>query len=452
MKLVNNAILVVRRKPIQFITLLITITLVIVTISSSFKIKNAIGSIKENVEETVGVYISVKSPVNGYGLSYVEDLKTATEEYVNLLESIDDYDHVKYSSFSYLPFFSSFATLDISSAPEGTDQEPTLFVGINNPGFFDFNQSTDVKLISGRNFTKDEINNGDYKIIIPENTLNFEKKDFFKVGDSINIVIKSMDGMSNSLSRTFSVIGITDKGTHSSYACSNGNGCGFLFLTNSTIQKFSDEIRTEILDRQLHAGGIGYMTGESLIQIDNYNNLGKVVDKIKENIPQSEIEYQVVTSEDDMLRILEPLNNLGNLGEIVLYGGLILGFLVITLNIFLYLHSRIKNVAILLSLGAQKMHIIMQVVVEMIIVSLFAIPIGILLSNIVSVNILSKSLASNDLYQLSSEGMQKVVQSMNAISVTEVVLISVFTFAIMAIASIIPLLKLSKTNPKRILK
>ena len=105
MKLVNNAILVVRRKPIQFITLLITITLVIVTISSSFKIKNAIGSIKENVEETVGVYISVKSPVNGYGLSYVEDLKTATEEYVNLLESIDDYDHVKYSSFSYLTFF-----------------------------------------------------------------------------------------------------------------------------------------------------------------------------------------------------------------------------------------------------------------------------------------------------------------------------------------------------------
>lgn len=210
-----------------------------------------------------------------------------------------------------------------------------------------------------------------YKVLVHE---DFAKKNQLKSQDEIALdlidtVQSEANTGQNSKSHPFQIVGIFSGKKQEIYTgLSSDFSENMLFTDYEACQ----EIMGRTLDKQI-ANKISVFAADQ-------ESLERTLAKIKA-LPVDWSTYSAIKEDSAFEEVLESLGSVQQIIRIMTYAIMLAGVAVLSLLLVLWLRERIYEIGILLSIGVSKIKILGQFILELILISLPAIPMAFLLGN-----------------------------------------------------------------------
>ena len=276
-----------------------------------------------------------------------------------------------------------------------------------------------LKLEKGRHIEENDKN----KIMIHE---KFAQLNNVNLGDKIK------------LSQEGKILELEIVGIYSGEKTNTFNGLSSDFIENTvyTDYKSSQELSNLIANNKVTSVEYG---------VDDPTKLDDVI-KTVENlginnlmVSKSNKNYELVTSS------VESITKITNMIRI---GSVVVGVVILSLILMFWVRERTYEIGILLSLGTSKVNLVLQFIVEVILVTIFALMIALGIE-IVTIKYLASnvgSIFSEELPKSIADELMKI--SVNGIDIVNLVIVMI---AIVIISVVVALLPILKMKPKKIL-
>ena len=276
-----------------------------------------------------------------------------------------------------------------------------------------------LKLEKGRHIEENDKN----KIMIHE---KFAQLNNVNLGDKIK------------LSQEGKILELEIVGIYSGEKTNTFNGLSSDFIENTvyTDYKSSQELSNLIANNKVTSVEYG---------VDDPTKLDDVI-KAVENlginnlmVSKSNKNYELVTSS------VESITKITNMIRI---GSVVVGVVILSLILMFWVRERTYEIGILLSLGTSKVNLVLQFIVEVILVTIFALMIALGIE-IVTIKYLASnvgSIFSEELPKSIADELMKM--SVNGIDIVNLVIVMI---AIVIISVVVALLPILKMKPKKIL-
>ena len=221
------------------------------------------------------------------------------------------------------------------------------------------------KLKQGRHLEKNDIG----KIMVHE---SFAQKNNLKIGNEVELNLINTSGKKTETQKTkFKIIGIFDGKKQEKYTGSSSD-----FSENIIFSYFKTTMRS-----------INLPEGEDLLsKITLYT---ETADQLDEAITKTEklnidwSKYKIEKNNAAFKDTLESIAGVKNIINLMTYLIIIGGSVVLSLILMLWLRERIYEIGILLSIGASKLQIVSQFIIELVLISIPTIISSFILGNLV---------------------------------------------------------------------
>ena len=276
-----------------------------------------------------------------------------------------------------------------------------------------------LKLEKGRHIEENDNN----KIMIHE---KFAELNHVNLGDKIKL---SQEGKTLELE----IVGIYSGEKTNTF---NGLSSDFIENTVYTDYKSSQELSNLIANNKVTSVEYGVEDPTKLDDvIKTVENLG--INNLM--VSKSNKNYELVTSS------VESITKITNMIRI---GSVVVGVVILSLILMFWVRERTYEIGILLSLGTSKVNLVLQFIVEVILVTIFALMIALGIE-IVTIKYLASnvgSIFSEELPKSIADELMKI--SVNGIDIVNLVIVMI---AIVIISVVVALLPILKMKPKKIL-
>ena len=276
-----------------------------------------------------------------------------------------------------------------------------------------------LKLEKGRHIEENDKN----KIMIHE---KFAELNNVNLGDKIK------------LSQEGKILELEIVGIYSGDKTNTFNGLSSDFIENTvyTDYKSSQELSNLIANNKVTSVEYGVEDPTKLDDvIKTVENLG--INNLM--VSKSNKNYELVTSS------VESITKITNMIRI---GSVVVGVVILSLILMFWVRERTYEIGILLSLGTSKVNLVLQFIVEVILVTIFALMIALGIE-IVTIKYLASnvgSIFSEELPKSIADELMKI--SVNGIDIVNLVIVMI---AIVIISVVVALLPILKMKPKKIL-
>ena len=307
-------------------------------------------------------------------------------------------------------------------------------------------------LAKGRHITAED----SYKALLSQ---ELAEKNGLSAGDTISLSYYD-DGDAGLDWHTFEIVGIFQiKSRQNSYT-SNTAECdmveNFIFTDTRSIR----EMVGRALEREIDS----YRSG-ALFFVDHPQTLERIVSDLAAQSEQGQEGWQVVKNNKQYQESRIPLERLKSLTTLIVAIVIVLGFLIVTLILLLWMRERVHETGIYLSMGISKISILMQHMMENLILAFLAF----VLSCILAAGAMprfeqavlavmddeswsqtneSGSLTEQDIAQPESESGIEVTMELSFLTILQIGLLE---FCVVILATGISSISILKMKPKSIL-
>ena len=386
--------------------------------------------------------------------------------------------------------------------------------GVQNPDFLELRQGV-IEIVAGRTFTRGELDNLSLVAMISE---EFAQLNQLTVGSTMPIRNVVFDPMKIPFSLDWSEQNAVEMefydleiiGIFRTTAIGRNAGAGevgappwdvlgqmeifgnriytpsnFVEMAKESSARIASEIVIEEIiaedidpNERDSAAGLYIMSQHSAreinrLRLENFftlrdpNYIVPFRETVQEMLPEF---YLVAIAENNFDEILLALNTLDSLASMVLYVTMGAMLLIVSLLIVLFLRDRKHEMGIYLSIGEKRSRIILQMIVEVIVVALFALLVALFIGNLLAGR-LGEHMLLNDLLAIVDEGNElQIVDlffrqgltgelSMQVIANSYDLSFSLFTvlaflgigLGTVLLATMVPVFYILRLNPKKIM-
>jgi putative ABC transport system permease protein len=513
---IKRGILSVLRRPIKSLILLLIIFILGDVMAGAISVEQAINKAQKNVLNKTGAIatleIDYEKTSNLNGDDFQKKVKSISIDTVNRIG--------KSKYLSYYDFTTSYSLQTNTLKRYATDDYPILkgdidlsssvirgeladnpnqteyfnITGIQEKNMVDI-QVGKIKLVGGRKFTDEEIENLKYVAIISK---NFADTNNLNIGSKINlenVVVKIDDsikplyrestydskigidsGIQAKQELEFEVVGIFEVIRPATKDSSNDYMYNELenkiYTTNKVVENIINFTKNEYKktnpEYAEQLANTNYIT--PLFVIKNPLDLDKFKESIKNDIPEY---YKSTDNSNTYQKVAAPMKNMKWISSIVLYVAAGATLLILSLLITLFLRDRRHEIGIYLALGERKLRVISQIVFEVVVVAFTSITLSLFVGGLIASSISKKTLNNQMIEDVNGRkdiGIQYGESSLDwmgySTNVTSEDLMSAYKISLnggtiimfyliglgtVLISTIVPIVYVTKLRPKKIL-
>lgn len=477
---------IVRNKVKSFILLAVIIVLGSL-IAGAVSIQQATSNVEKNIKERLGAAATLE-------LDYEKLDSLSEEEWMEIeLQDIDletikqvgELSYVKYYDYNMSNYFGSKSIksfqgddVEYEVEYEGPSMD-FMLKGINYAPVLDFEEKKG-KLVDGRVFSQEELDNGTYVAIISKKLAELNN---LHVGDTLTLVneVYTFDNKTgkeilvNSRDIVLEIIGLFESQKVNEDADGNSNRGMFDWMDidyQNTIYVPNEIVRSETqyqMEEYMKADqefaemweeeGSSFEHYTPMYVLNNPEDSEAFEEEVLPLLPEF---YKVVSASDHYDSIAGPVESMANLSKYVLIAAVIGTVLIIGLVVLLFLRDRKRELGIYLSLGEKRSKVVSQVVIEVLVVALIGITLSLFSGNFIAAQV-SDSMIQADNSSMYDDviyysELQPDLTTDDVIDSYEVNLSSSYILGFygigmltILISTVIPLIYIVRLNPKKIL-
>lgn len=367
MNSMKRAWLSVIRKPGKNFLLFFIVTLLTTLMAASLAIRIASNNVTAEMQNRIGLQVSIAPERTELAFGMVGQHIPYKE-----LEKVISYKGVK--SYNYgisYPF----------QAKDSTEYPMVLLEGTQNPDIKHYWPNSQI--IEGRTFTEEELAEGAYVTIISKETA-----EFYDIGVGDNFPLgRTYFAYFDAFEEWFDleVIGIVDGSEVSRQPLPTEVFTLYMIQYHSEYQGEWDRfpmaiapnivIDQHIINTKLNYRLVGVNLRQNvrmripILEMESFEAVKEMRQLFGKKLPMP---FKFNFADDQILAVLGPIGTLNMIAEAVMVFTMIIAVFVCSLIILLYLKERRQEIGIYFSLGEKKRNIVIQVVMEVWIVSALA--------------------------------------------------------------------------------
>lgn len=321
-----------------------------------------------------------------------------------------------------------------------------------------------IKLIQGKNFSTDDISNGNNVILISQEVANKNK---LSIGDKINLgsQVDIYSANSTIIEDEYEIIGIFEtsksyeRDTEGKLIEIESEYIDTIYMPNDAIKNIHNKVIEEIKRK-----GVDDYDPFAIKVKYRINSINELEEFKSENLSKLPKGYEFYDNSEKYNSVATPMQNMKDLSNIIVYASIIASVIIIGLISILFCKERKKEMGIYLALGEKKINIAMQILLETLIVAIIAITISVFTGNMLAKKV-SKQMLENQINeqntQTTSQGyynsenliddeevMDNYKVTLDASTIISIYLIAIFSISI---STILPIYYTLKLNPRKIL-
>ncbi|MGX2943982.1 ABC transporter permease [Enterococcus alishanensis] len=476
-----------RRKGKSFILFTVVFVLGNV-IAGAIAIQQSTGNVEKKMKQQLGATVSAEMDIDklmeeGDGTASFTGPAPLKEETIKQIGSssyVKDYDY-SYSGYLTVDKFKTYQMKNDNVSVNG-DIASLNLKGSNRSEAADF-KNKKIKLVEGRLVSKDEIKNGKAVAVISKKVAD---ENGLGIGDQMVIdtkmVSQNADGTSESqeaLKHSIEIVGLFEPITLDKKKNDEKKGGiqqQFLEMDQFNTIYMSNKLVRSINQQEIEKGKEldpdAYKDEEVQQQITPIYNLKSPddVEAFKEEmtalLPEG---YKATASTDEFDKVGGSVQKLSTISGYVVILSIIASLLIISLVVVLFMRDRKHEWGIYLSLGERRKHIMQQVVLELLFISLVAMCLSLITGNMLG-KLISESLVASDALtelqqaagnQLFISGSSSLGASLSTedvinnyqvkFSLSYIVTFLISGISTVLLSAILPLTYVMRLNPKKIM-
>lgn len=416
MNFVKRAWIYVKRKWGKVITIGILLFIVSTLILTGLLINSASNSTFEVARNKLGASVTYTTDLSsvmqenrgmgkdvergaGFEFTLPSDYTQITTKEIEYIYNNSEYvkDYVISVSLAGEPV--DFSYFSVSDSSERGDQNngmkrPSsaniniLGVDISSKDTIFNNESNE--LVEGRYFTDEEIEDAKSVIIIEQTIATLNE---IEIGDSITIERQQAmkfeeTSSSDSVDMVYEVVGIYKTNNPTDVTSSSFRGA-FNLTENTMYSPYTTLLSANILglegeeleSAQLEIEENGYTVQNVVFNLNNPSDTNNFIEEV-ENMTDIDTTYRSLNANDSAYqKMVGSIENVASTSKVLVIVVVIAGVFIIGLLSMLSIKDRKYELGVLLSLGESKLKIISQLIIEMLIISIFSFSISALVSN-----------------------------------------------------------------------
>lgn len=325
---------------------------------------------------------------------------------------------------------------------------------VSKANYSDLYYEDNDKLVAGRYFDEDEIENGDYKIVLNGYAFYCDGENIIPINIGDKVKYSLLDNQSNLILKEyeFEVIGITEDVRRKPDDIANFN-----LIPEKSFFKIMEEcyplIKGNLYNDSNFLGAYAYFP--SIITLKSLDSLDTFLTKV-EDLNNQGRNYSYETTANDYIVIAGQLESLKTSFEILFIFSLIASLLILFSLITLDTFNRIKEIGILLAIGETKRNIALAIIIEYFIKIALSLVFALLLTNyllpyISNILIDDQMIISNNSAFLSNNVTSNDLNLNVDLTLKNIIQIVLLVILIMLPSIISSLTYILKSNPKEIL-
>ena len=490
MNFLKRSYLSIIRRPFKSLLLFMVVFILGNVLVGSYIIKETTLNLETSVKRRIGALATIKSPIQSpQDKKYpgIPDIINDTfDELSDILEksrNIEGVIDVDYRTWTSLNQFETFNLKEHSSLCNKIIGEnvchSTQYLGVSSPEFNEVRNNL-FNLTEGRMLTEEEIKQGAPVALISDNNeiVHLDGSPI-EIGDEIPYKIRAYDHINpikeDEVAKIYSedtvnikVVGkyIIKKSIDStSYISSTFDYDRLLILPSNFIVKVRDNLysmydKTGDFDASKYNSGAVSMDNVR-IYIDSVDYIEKVKLEVQKLIDDTKSKYgdfEVITSSDEFNKIIGPIANINSLGRTLFGASILVTIVILSLMITLFLRDRKHELGIYVSLGEKTYKILLQIIVEVVLVSFIAISISVYTGKILATSVSNQMIelqqTSDDIVggDLSNLNQEKVIDEYTInITVENMIAIYGISMTSVLVSTVLPVVYILRIKPKKIL-
>lgn len=381
---IKRALLYVKRKKSKVVTvgaiLFIVSTLVLTGLVIKSASQNAFDYAREKLGASVNYMTDMSSvmgdrggrvPGSGMGVTLPGDFTNITLDEVDKISEGSELIKDTLINATLAANAVDFSYFNLNSSEDTETDRPRMGASINIVGS-NFEATDNVffndtnKLLSGRYFTDEEVESG-ANVIIIENTIATLNE--LEIGDTITVskIIRGVPGSeATSSEMTFTIVGIYKTGTPTDASSTDFRG-SFNLSENTMYAPFN----TVLTNNGSKIDSVTF-TLKNPSDVDAFTTYVEGIGTSYRTLNANDAAYE---------KMVGPISSVSNTSNILVFVVVIAGGLIIGLLSMLSIKDRKYELGVLLSLGESRIKIVLQLLTEMIVISVVSFAFAILISN-----------------------------------------------------------------------
>ena len=322
----------------------------------------------------------------------------------------------------------------------------------------------DIKLVQGKNFSSDDISNGNNVILISQEVASKNK---LSIGDKINLgrQVDIYSANSTIVEDEYEVIGIFEtnknyeRDTEGNLVEIESDYIDTIYMPNDAIKNIHSKVIDEIKRKNVD----DYDTFSLKVKY-KINSINELEEFKNENLSKFPKGYEFNDNSEKYNSVATPMQNMKDLSNIIVYSSIIASVIIIGLISILFCKERKKEMGIYLALGEKKTNIALQILLETLIIAIVAITISVFTGNMLATKV-SKQMLENQINEQNTqttnqgyynsedivddeEVMDNYKVTLDINTILSIYLIAIFSISI---STILPIYYTLKLNPRKIL-
>ncbi|GIO22770.1 ABC transporter permease [Oceanobacillus sp. J11TS1] len=486
MNFIKRAFLGITRKKGKSLILLAVIFILGNLISGAISIQQATGNVESTIKERLGTAATVDMDYEAWDKMSEEELETFEPEMldIDLIKQIGDLSYVKYYDYNMTTWVGSesiepYEDADLGEGFFSGDNMPFRLKGINYAPVIDFEEGK-AKLVDGRVFTEEEIDNGASVTVISQ---KLASENNLEVGDTFTLLNAVYDYPEDSEEEeligsrdvVLEVIGLFDPQSAKEESDDKNEDSDMFLMEDieyqnamyvpNAIVSAEDNFTMEVYAEN-DPEFAEMMEDESFEYYEPiyYLNKPEDIEAFREEVlPLLPELYTVISASDQYERISGPMESMSKLAKYVLMVAVAATILITGLVVLLFLRDRKRELGIYLSLGEKRSKVIGQILIEVMVVAIVGITLSLFSGNLLAGQVSDTIMKSNDNESEYFEGvyyenLESNLTTEDVLDSYEVELNSSYVLGFygiglltILISTIIPLIYIVRLNPKKIL-
>ena len=421
--MIKNAIAYITRKRNRTLIIFIILTIVLSCLYSCLTIMKSSNEIEKTLYESSNSSISItKKDGKYFNVNQFKDIEKIKE-----VEKII----IQYDGLAKLK------DAKVVSGEQRINREDLSDEFKNVVSFEATNNTKRNILFSSRVFTikegKNIEENDKNSIIVHE---EFAKQNNLKLGDEVNLELLDIEESGKIKSHKFKIIGIFSGKKQETYTgLSSDFSENMVFVDYSTSQEIINKSENNKIANKI------------LMYSSSAESTDLALNKLKE-LKIDESKYFVEKDSNAFEESLESVSGIKHIIKIMTYSIMLGGMVVLSLILILWLRERIYEIAIFLSIGTSKIHIIMQFIFELLFISIPSIISSLFLGNVL-IKVIAGGLINSENSMISGGNLindSSFMLNITTLGQSYLILISIIVLSVVFASSLILIKK-----PKEIL-
>lgn len=492
MNFMKRALTSVQRRLGKSAILLILIFILGNIIIGAVAVRQAVANTEKGIRKNLGAVASIQMDSDALQKEFennpefdpnkMELLSADLIEKVGKMPAVKYYDYNSYAAVE-MNEYKRYTTLDIEEIG-GNGASYFSMLGVQYAKVLSI-VNGDAKLVEGRVFTEEEINDGTSVIMVSKkfaelNNLEVGSKMVLKMPVRNYASVEENPQVLAEITKDVEIIGIYEPKIEASSEQKQGEEATSQFIDeekenmfyapNKFIATFNSEYNSEYnrIFPQEQIQSLGSEIYTPIYVLNDPLDLEDFKEEVLVMIPEF---YTVIDSGSTYESVAGPVNSIQNIATWMLYIAIIATIVILGLVVTLFLRDRKHEIGIYLALGEKRNKIISQIVIEVISIALIAITLsvfsGTVLAKNVSQSILEDQLISQEessdwmingggsmgVIGLSTEVSSEDILAEYNVSLDAKVIVLFYVIGLGTVlgSTIVPMVYISRLNPKKVM-